>query len=167
MLANAGYEVTTLDIENRSPGIGAKAHIAADLRELDPATLPEADALICCETLEHIAWDAIDDVLRRLARSRIPWLILSVPFEGTQIGLKLYANRYTVRRSSFFRKFRFLKRFQPASETEWEPHKWEIGYRGYTVEGLKEKLALAGWHAERQDFTDGCRSVFLVCRNAA
>lgn len=165
MLANAGYEVTTLDIENRSPGIGAREHIQGDVRNLGAVALPPVDAMLCCETLEHIAWPEVDGVLAGMAGTGIPWLILSVPYEGTQIGFSFYANRFTARRRSFIRKLRFLKRFRPAAMDEWEPHKWEIGYAGHSLPAFKSKLADNGWRPERQDFTDGCRSVFLVCRN--
>ena len=165
MLANAGYEVTTLDIENRSPGIGASRHIQADIRSFDPASLPAADALICCETLEHVAWPDVGGVLQRFSNTKIPWLILSVPYEGTQFNLQLYFNRFGARRRSGLRFLRFLRRFKPKDMESWEPHKWEVGYHGYTVERLRDTLTAHGWEPLRQDFTSGTRSIFLVCRN--
>jgi len=166
LLATAGYEPITLDLEKHADCLGAKDHVCADLRAFDPATLPKADAILCCETLEHVTWEEADIVLEKLAASSIPYLVLSVPYEGTQIGLSFYINRHMVRRRSFFRKFRFLKRFKPESQTDWHAHKWEIGYKGYSVNALRQKLERCGWKPERQEFTDGCRSVFLVCRNA-
>ncbi|HLT78404.1 MAG TPA: class I SAM-dependent methyltransferase [Ferrovibrio sp.] len=165
MLANAGYRVTTFDIENRSPGIGAERHIQGDIRDFDPKSLPAADALICCETLEHIPWPEIPSVLARLQQTEIPWLILSVPYEGTQLAFSIYLNRFTAKRRSMFRKFRFLKNFRSPADAGWEPHKWEIGYRGYSVEKFRDTLERAGWQPVRQEFTEGCRSIFLVCRN--
>lgn len=165
MLANAGYEVTTLDIEDRSPGIGASHHIPADVRNFDPASLPDADALICCETLEHIAWPDVPAVLKRFSDTQIPWLILSVPYEGAQLNLQLYLNRFGIRRRSGIRLLRFLRRYKPESMESWEPHKWEIGYRGYSVDNLRNTLLANGWEPVRQEFTGGTRSIFLVCRN--
>lgn len=165
MLASAGYRVTTLDIESASQGIGAENHIQADIRNVDAATLQGFDAIICCETLEHIHWQKLDGVLDILHGAAAPWLIISVPYEGFQIGLNLYLNRFVFRRKSFFRKFRFLKKLRIADHDEWEPHKWEVGYRGTPLKSLRRKLEAAGFEIERQDFTAGCRSVFLLCCN--
>ncbi len=165
MAASAGYGVTTLDIEAQSQGIGSERHIQADIRELDPETIRGFDAILCCETLEHIHWDRLDSVLQRLAAAGAPWLIISVPYEGFQFAFELYFNRQRWRRRSHFRKLRFLRRFAIASETEWEAHKWEIGYRGHILKAFTRKIEAAGFHIERREFTSGCRSVFLVCRN--
>ena len=107
MLASAGYSVTTLDIDRTSKGIGAKSHISGDISSIQTNKLSGFDAVICCEMLEHIKWQDVDNVLIRLAETGIPWLILSVPYEGFQFGFSLYLNRFQIRRSSFFRKFRF------------------------------------------------------------
>lgn len=165
MLASAGYRVTTLDIEQASHGIGAERHIQADIRNLDAATLQGFDAILCCETLEHIHWQKLDGVLNTLHAAAAPWLIISVPYEGFQFGLTLYLNRFVFRRKSFFRKFRFLKNLRVAHHEEWEPHKWEVGYRGTGLKALARKLEAAGFEIERREFTAGCRSVFLLCRN--
>ena len=145
MLASAGYNVTT--------------------RDVDPEAIQGFDVILCCETLEHIHWQKLDLVLRRLAAAGAPWLIISVPYEGLQFAFELYVNRQRWRRRSHFRKFRFLKRFFIRSETEWEAHKWEIGYRGHSLKAFVGKLEHAGFQIAQREFTSGCRSVFLVCRN--
>ncbi len=38
--------------------------------------------------------------------------------------------------------------------------------RGYSVPRLRDMVAGAGYEIVRQDFTSGCRSIFLVARNA-
>lgn len=166
MLANAGYQVTTLDITADPPEPGVSRHIRADIRAVEPAQLAGHDAILCCETLEHIPWQEVDDVLVRFAASAVPWLIVSVPYSAFQFGFSLYLNRYVRRRQSFFKKFRFLSAFPPPPDDSWEHHRWEIGYKGYSVPGLRDKLTGAGYEILRQDFTSGCRSIFFVCRNS-
>jgi SAM-dependent methyltransferase len=165
MLANAGYEVTTLDIGPAMSSLGAEGHIKADLTRLDPAQIRGFDAILCCETLEHLAWTAVDGVLAAFAASGAPNLILSVPYEGGQIGFSFYANAYAFKHRLYTRWFRFLRRFRAASEHHIDVHKWEIGYRGFGLAALKAKVASSGWEPVAQHFTEGCRSVFLVCRN--
>jgi hypothetical protein len=167
MLASAGYEVTTFDVDPDNKRLGASDHLVGDLRQLDPQRIRGFDAILCCETLEHIHWPDVDGVLRGFGASVAPWLVMSVPYEGFQIGLNLYLNRYTARRRSFIRKLRFLKRFRIADDDDFGAHKWEVGYRGHSLDDLKAKLATCGWRVERQHFTQDCRSVFLVCRNTA
>ena len=124
------------------------------------------DVILCCETLEHIPWIEAGQTLSRFAASAVPWLIVSVPYQGFQFGFSLYLNRYLWRRQTFFKKFRFLSEFPAPEDDDWEPHKWEIGYRGYSVARLRDMVTGAGYQIVRQDFTSGCRSIFLVARNA-
>ena len=130
-----------------------------------PSACRRADAILCCETLEQLPFAEVPGVLRRLAATRVPHLVLSVPFAGTQLGFSAYLNRHTARKRTFFRKLRFLKTFRPESATDPAAHQWEVGYRGFPLRRLRVTVAAAGWTPERQEFTDGCRSVFLVCRN--
>ncbi len=164
MLASAGYQVTTLDIGASPPPVGASAHIAAELRTLDPTRIRGFDAILCCETLEHLAWREVGGVLTAFALSGCPYLVLSVPYEGAQFGLSLYCNRHTFRHRLFTRTFRFLQRFKPAGATI-DAHKWEVGYRTHSLAALKNEVGTNGWQVMDQYFTADCRSVFLVCRN--
>ncbi len=165
MLVNAKYEVTTLDIASGPPKPGVIEHICADIRTVRPEQIAGHDAIICCETLEHIPWADVSDVLSRFAASAVPWLIVSVPYAGFQLGFTLYLNRYVWRKRSFLKKLRFLRRFPAAPDDGWEHHKWEVGYKGYSVPRLRDMLTGAGYEILRQDFTSGCRSIFLLCRN--
>ncbi len=167
MLASAGYEVTTFDIADTPPSpLGAKGHIQGDLTALDPARIRGFDAILCCETLEHLSWESVGGVLRAFAASGAPYLVLSVPYEGAQIGWSFYANAHTLRHRLFTRWLRFLRGFRVASLTDIDAHKWEVGYRSYSLSALREKVTASGWQPVAQHFTDGCRSVFLVCRNS-
>jgi hypothetical protein len=166
MLASAGYEPTTFDITERPPPVGALGHIKGDLTALDPARIRGFDAILCCETLEHLPWAEVGTVLEAFAASDAPYLVMSVPYEGAQIGWSFYANAHTLRHRLFTRWLRFFRPFRIKSLTDIDAHKWEVGYKGYSLAALKEKLAKSGWQPIAQHFTEGCRSVFLICRNA-
>lgn len=166
MLASAGYEVTTLDIGPDAPRIGPMAHIQADLTRLDPARIRGHDAILCCETLDHLPWAEIGGVLAAFAASGAPYLAMSVPYEGAQIGWSFYANGHTARHRLFTRWLRFVQTFKVKSPADIGTHKWEVGYRGYSLAALEAKVAESGWRPVERRFTEGCRSVFLVCRNS-
>ncbi len=166
MLASAGYEVTTFDVADKPPPVGARAHVQGNLLALDPARIRGFDAILCCETLEHMPWSEVGGVLAALAASGTPYLVLSVPYEGAQIGWSFYANAHTLRHRLFTRWLRFLQRFRVASLSDIDAHKWEVGYKGCSLATLRKKVAASGWRPVAQHFTEGCRSVFLVCRNS-
>lgn len=165
MLANAGYRVTTLDIVDQGPELGAERHIQSDLLELDAKKIRGFDCILCCETLEHLHWPRVAGVLDGFAASGAKWLLLSVPYQGTQFGLQLYANRHLFRKRSFVKSLKFLRRFRIRDDDAIDEHKWEVGYKGYGLDRLRALVEAHGWEIETQDFTSGCRSVFLVCRN--
>jgi len=167
MLTNAGYRVTTLDIEGDAPRDGALRHVRADVRHLDPESLRGFDAILCCETLEHLPFDSVPGVLASLRATGAPYLVLSVPYEGPQAGLSLVLNPHQWPRLKFFRKVHFLRRFPKPRDEAWENHRWEIGYRDYPLRRLTRAVEAAGYRIRRREFTSGTRAVFLVCENAA
>jgi SAM-dependent methyltransferase len=166
MLTNAGYRVTTLDIAGDTPRDGAVGHVRADVRALDTAALGGFDAILCCETLEHLAFAEVPAVLRALHATGAPHLVLSVPYEGPQLGLSLQLNCYRPR-LSFYRKLHFVRRFPPPASDAWEHHRWEIGWRDYPLRRLTEAVEGAGYRIRRREFTSGTRAVFLVCERAS
>src|SRR4051812_43624523 len=56
MLSNAGYEVETLDIGPRAFAYPDIRHRQRDLREIGGSEIEGFDAVLCCETLEHVEW---------------------------------------------------------------------------------------------------------------
>ena len=167
LLANAGYQVTTLDITHEPPGPGIAKHIHTDVRKVRPEQLAGHDVILCCETLEHIPWDDAGETLSRFSASGVPWLIVSVPYEGFQFGCSLYVNRFLWRKRTFLKKLHFLSEFPDGPEDDWESHKWEIGYKGYSVRRWRDMVTGAGYEIVGQDFTSGCRSIFLIARNTS
>ncbi|MBM3503973.1 MAG: hypothetical protein FJX65_08865 [Alphaproteobacteria bacterium] len=163
LLDNLGYQVTTLDIRARTFDRPPCRHIQADLIDLDPQTIANHDVILCCETLEHLPWEKVVGVLTMFRRSGAPWLITSVPYEGFQIFLQYYVNRFTFQRTSQFKKLRFLKDYTPESDPL--GHKWEVGYCGYSLKAWETMLRASGWAIEERQFTAPTRSVFHRLRN--
>ena len=69
MLDNAGYEVATLDLLPRGFERPERPHTIADLLTIDPVAITGFDAILCCETLEHLGWNDVDRVLAAFRRS--------------------------------------------------------------------------------------------------
>ena len=170
MLRNAGYQTTILDLADApifpSPDV---PRIAGDIRDLDGGALAtgEFDAILCCETLEHLPYGDVDGVLARLAATGVPYLVLSVPYMGSQLTVRLYANRYGAHKYTSLKKFMGFKRFRPPpADAGWEAHKWEVGYRDMPL-GKFRALVERHYRISRTEFTAECRSVFFLCRNRA
>ena len=161
LMDNMGYEVTTLDLEEPSFERPELPHRAADLRTLARETVAGFDAIVCCECLEHLAWEESTAALRTFHEGGSRYLIVSVPYEGFQVGFSLYFNPFTWRRTFFLKKFRRFRRFRPDADPL--GHKWEVGYRGYALRRWEEAIRAAGWTVRRRAFTSGCRSVFHLC----
>ena len=163
LLANAGFTVTTMDVlpsQDPRPDI---PHIQGELTGMDSARLAGHDAILCCETLEHLPWDRVQGVLAKFHAAAPRYLIISVPYMGFQIDWRLYLNAVTLRSKFSFKKLNFLFRFKEDRTDPWG-HKWEAGYRGHSLAALEGKIKAAGWRIERRDFTSPTRSVFyLLC----
>lgn len=170
LLENAGYRTTTLDVEE-APRAGlasqATSVLLGDVRSLGPelASGEDFDAILCCETLEHIPYEQVGGVLDRMVSTGIRYLILSVPYMGSQLTFQLYLNGQVARKYTSLKKFMGFKTFaDPDGQEAWEPHKWEIGYRNYPLSDFRDRVAQR-YRILRTEFTAGCRSVFLVCEN--
>ena len=164
MLRHAGFTVTTLDRLAPLDGGAGGPFIEADLREVPVDRLAGFDAILCCETLEHLPWHAVDGVFAKFRDSGVRYVVISVPYGGLQLDLRLYLNPFKAAQSFAFRKLKFLTRFR---EDDADPHghKWEVGYRGTGLSALEAKLRAAGFAIRTRDFTSPTRSVFFVLEN--
>jgi len=163
MLANAGYEVTTLDrLEQQfvNPWV---PHIEADITALAAENIAGFDAILCCETLEHIDWDAVPPVLAALHDSGARYLVVSVPYAAFQIAFDLYLN------ASVLRHYFSMKKLLSRRDYPREPpggHQWELGYKGYPLKRWETRLETSGWRILRREFTAHTRSVFHLLERA-
>jgi hypothetical protein len=163
LLVNIGYEVVTLDRMPRAFAYPDVTHLEKDICDLRGEEIGGHDAIICCETLEHIAWEKVGYVLSAFRRSGAKYLIVSVPYMGFQLAFDVYLNRTTFRQYFSMKKMLFLKDF-PAEPSD--GHQWEVGYRGYRLARWEKRLTECGWMIMARDFTAHCRSVFHLLQPA-
>jgi hypothetical protein len=160
MLKGADYDVTTLDIVPQMFTFPQNiSHIQADLRHVHPEDIKGFDALICCETLEHIDYSDVPSVLKKFRASGARYLITSVPYMGFQLAFDFYINSYAIKQFFCLKKFNNFKKFKKEPEGE---HQWEVGYKETPLKLWEKTLADAGWSIVVRDFTVHTRSVFHI-----
>lgn len=164
LLNNAGYAVETLDVGPRLFAQPPVPHHEADLTALRPGTLPRFDAILCCETLEHIPWAAAQAVLRALAETASRYLIVSVPWSGGDLTLSLHLAARWFRSSLALKWPNAWRHFTPWPDPM--GHKWEVGYRGTSRAAWEEALAASGWTIRQRVLTAPTRSIMHLCENA-
>ena len=165
LLDNAGYAVETLDLGPRGFVRPDVPHHDVDLCAALPATLSGFDAILCCETLEHIPWDTARAVLGALAGTGAPHLIVSVPWSGADMTLSLHVAARWLRASLALKWPNAWRPFTPSRVPM--GHQWELGYRGRSLAAWEAALAAAGWQVRERVFTAPTRSVMHLCANAA
>jgi hypothetical protein len=161
LLVNTGYDVHTLDKGPRSFAYPNVPHLEKDICELRSDEIAGYDAILCCETLEHVEWERVGSVLAALHNSGAKYLIVSVPYMGFQVLFEVYASRSTLRHYFSMKKLLWRKRFQPESAGG---HQWEVGYKGYSLGVWEKRLSDSGWSIIRREFTEHCRSVFHILK---
>ena len=157
LLVNVGYDVHTLDRLPRAFAYPDVPHLERDICDLRSDEIAGYDAILCCETLEHIDWQCVGPVLSTFRASGARYLIVSVPYMAFQVSLDVYLNRTTFRQYFSMKKLLWRKRFAV------EPpggHQWEVGYRNYSLRVWEDRLDSCGWSIVTRDFTEHCRSVF-------
>jgi hypothetical protein len=157
MLANGGYDVTTLDQVEKPFARPQTPHLRHDVTTLTGTEIAGFDAILCCETLEHLDWEAVGGVLAAFRASGARNLIVSVPYMGFQVTLDFYANRLGARHYFSLKKLLFRREFrrEPAGG-----HQWEVGYKGMPLRRWEARLKENGWAIVRREFTAHTRSVF-------
>ncbi len=157
LLVNVGYDVHTLDRTPRAFAYPDVPHLERDICDLRSDEIAGYDAILCCETLEHIDWQCVGPVLSIFRASGARYLIVSVPYMAFQVSLDVYLNRTTFRQYFSMKKLLWRKQFAV------EPpggHQWEVGYRNYPLRAWEDRLDSCGWSIITRDFTEHCRSVF-------
>ncbi len=165
MLHNAGYQVTTVDhLSNQYPHPDIK-FIKREIMDLKENEISGYDCIICCETLEHLLWQDVDIVLNKFFASGCEWLLVSVPYQGFQLDFRLFFNLYKFKKNFSLKILKFLRKFRFDINSDPYGHKWEIGYKEYSLSKLEKKIKRVGYHIHIRDFSSPCRSVFYILRN--
>ena len=144
LLVNIGYDVTTLDRGPRSFAYPNVPHLEKDICELRSDEIAGYDAILCCETLEHIEWERVGSVLATFRESGAKYLIVSVPYMGFQVFVELYANSSTLRQYFSMKKLLWRKNFQARTA-----RRTPVGNR---IQGLPSEAL--GEAAQRQRVVD-------------
>ncbi len=165
MLHNVGFKVTTIDyLPNQYPHPEIK-YFKKEIMELNSDEISGYDCIICCETLEHLLWDDIDSILNKFHSSRCEWVLISVPYQGFQLDFRLYFNLYKFKKYFSLKILKFLKNFKFDKEADPYGHKWEVGYKKYSLSKLEKKIKKSGFKIYKREFSSPCRSVFFVLKN--
>jgi hypothetical protein len=167
MLDNAGYEVTTMDMIPRSFERPDRPHVVMDLTAIDIDKLRGFDCIMCCATLEHITYEQAVEALRAFRAAGPRYVVTSVPYQGTQLFLRLYLNRHAFAEHLSFKKLRFLRPFRFDAEADPHGHKWEIGYRGRSLRQFERMLREVGFKILRRDFSYPSYCVFHTLETVA
>ncbi len=167
MLDNAGFAVTTMDMQPRSFERPDVPHLQMDLTRIEPDKLAGFDCIMCCATLEHIHYHQAQAALAAFRDSGARYILISVPYQGTQLFFQLYGNRHTLRHHFAFKKLRFLRRFRFDEQDDPYGHKWEVGYRGHALLRYEQMLRDSGLSIFRRDFSYPSYAVFHLLESAA
>jgi hypothetical protein len=166
LLCNAGYAAETFDLSERLFDTPDVPHHRGDLTRFDPARFDgRFDAILCCETLEHIPFAAAARTLARFAETDARHLIVSVPWSGMHLRAALTITPRAVSSLLSLHWTRRYRRFVP--EPDPLGHKWELGYRGTPLGAWEAAIRRAGWRIRERRFTEPIRSVMHLCENVS
>jgi ubiquinone/menaquinone biosynthesis C-methylase UbiE len=140
-LRAAGVLVTTLDLQPE-----LKPDLVGSVTAI-PAEAGAFDAALCCQVLEHLAFDQFVLALGELRRVTRLGLVLSLPDVTPHWDLAFALPGVRRKRISFSPAW-FPKGPRPDKLSKLG-HQWEIGYRGSTLPAVREAIGSAGWRIAR------------------
>ncbi len=140
VLRQMGYVVETLDAD-------ANTHptYVSDVRALTQTVQTTVDLVMCCQTLEHIPYKDVPQVLQNFRQVSNEHLIVTLPYSS--IGS--YKPRLLLKMLPYIKEFRWLGCFnlfpQPHPYTNPGGHYWEIGKKGYRLNDVLDLFPTNGW----------------------
>lgn len=127
----AGYDVVTLDI---NPDLGPD--ICASISEMDQHITRQFDLVVCCEVLEHMPLDMLDQSLDQI-RTAGDRLFLTLPNSFTTLGFGIVWR--IPKLGSYLTDFNI--NMPRRHRIDSSPHFWEVGYsRECTKKEILRKL---------------------------
>jgi hypothetical protein len=147
-LKRLGVHVKTLDNDSN-----LKPDFCCDVRDKDKmnAIQYRFDVVIGCEILEHIQFNQVSEVLKSFSRlGRL--VLISVPYMylrmfGKDGKLKITKDLYLISDNGWLKTkipyFFWIPKKYP--DTDFELHKWAVGFFGYSRRKVRAMLSLNNW----------------------
>ncbi|RJS86297.1 class I SAM-dependent methyltransferase [Methanophagales archaeon] len=131
-LLKKGLEVVTCDINSK-----LNPDFIADIVNL-PFKNNQFDVVLCCEVLEHLPFNKVQDALKEIYRVTNSYSVISLPY---------YSLSFSFSFRFFFQKIRgFTIRIPLLRKAKFDgQHYWEIGKRKYPLKRIKNIINQAGF----------------------
>ena len=123
-----GVNVTVVDIDDRL-GVDRAGTVTAL-----PCKDNEFEVALCCQVLEHLPWEEVDQALAELARVSSRRVVVSVPQSGRTIRLKVEI--------PVLGGFEFLERTPGIGPYRFDgQHYWQVGAKGQRRSDVRAAMA--------------------------
>jgi hypothetical protein len=163
----AGFNVQTIDEcpEGILGKIVSNKHISKNITDITSEDLNGQDIIVCCETLEHLPYLEVEKTLQVFYESQTEWLLISVPYRCFSIDIRLIKNPFTA-------FFNWIVKLPTKKFVDFEPHpepsghKWELGYKGYPIDKLKNSIEKTGFCVKRTGYVGTVQSVFILAQRS-
>lgn len=160
VLRHMGYMVKTIDEDAR-----VSPDYETDIRNLASYVKERFDLIVCCQTLEHIPFDDVRNILKEFWKTSKLFLIVTLPY--TSLGV--FKPHLVIKLLPFLKPFRWIKIFDVFPKTHHlnRPggHHWEIGKKGYPLKKILRIFAETGWRIEKHyPIFENPYHYMIVCR---
>lgn len=160
VLRQMGYDVKTVDMNPQT-----HPDYVADIRSLADVMRTPADVILCCQTLEHILYEDVPQVLRDFYKISNEHLIVTLPYST----LGTYKPRLLIKLIPFIKEFRWIGCFNlfPKRHPDSRPggHFWEIGKRGHRLKNVLALFPANGWNiVKHYPLFENPFHYMIVCR---
>lgn len=79
-LSNMGYDVTTFDFDER-----LNSDIVGSVTDIEKILDKKYDCIICCQVLEHLPYEMLDNIMSQFSRIANKNVIISLPYNSVKI----------------------------------------------------------------------------------
>lgn len=139
MLTPDGYHITRADFD---PSL--KPDILLDLKSDFKLPPNEFDAIVLFQVLEHIPYECLEGVLKKLAESTKKFIVISLPYHSEHFSLQFHFS-YQRARHLLLKIPRFW-----STKPYCEEHCWEIGLKDYPLHRIVHSIKNTGLILKRE-----------------